>query len=79
MKKENNYNIPTISIKTAEKKLSKTYTDSKNTIDTLNKIAKITHRSFNDVLKEIINNFIENGKIYDPNEEKYYTVNEIIK
>lgn len=78
MVNNNDNNIPIISIKTIEKNLAKTYTDKENNIKTLEKIAKLTHRSFNDVLKEIVNNFIQNGKIYDPEKDKFYTVREFV-
>ena len=79
MENNNNANVPTISIKTIEKNVSRTFTDKQSNMDILNQIATITHRSFNDVLKEIVNNFIQNGKIYGPDKNKYYTVDEIIK
>lgn len=78
MENKNNNFIPTISIKKIEKNASKTYTDTESNIKILEKISTITYRSFNDVLKEIINNFIENGQIYDPEENKYYEVKEIV-
>lgn len=76
---KNGSNKFSISIKTTEKNISKTYTDSENNIKTLEKIAQITNRSFNDTLKEIVGNFIENGEIYDPCEKKYYSVEEVIE
>lgn len=78
MENKNNNFIPTISIKKIEKNASKTYTDTESNIKILEKISTITYRSFNDVLKEIVNNFIENGQIYDPEENKYYEVKEIV-
>lgn len=78
MENKNNNFIPTISIKKIEKNASKTYTDTESNIKILEKISTITYRSFNDVLKEIVNNFIENGQIYDPEENNYYEVKEIV-
>lgn len=76
---ENNKDyLPTISIKKVEKNISKTYTDSESNIKAIEKIAEFTYRSFNDVLKEIVNNFIQNGKIHDLDNNKYYSVKEII-
>lgn len=72
-------NIPTISIKKVEKNVSKTYTDKESNIKAIEKIAEITYRTFNDVLKEIVNNFIENGQIYDPDKNQYFSVKEMIK
>ncbi len=71
--------IPIISIKTIEKNTSKSYTDTQSNIDTLTKVAEITGRSFNDVLKQIVSNFIINGKIYNPEEDKYYGIEEMLK
>lgn len=68
-----------ISIKQVEKNVSKTYTDNEQTIETLNKITKITNRSFNDVLKSIVASFIDNGTIYDPSEKEYYSIKQIIE
>lgn len=79
MSKNNENYKPVISIKTIEKKLGRTYTDTESTILLLEDIAYLTHRSLNDVLKEIVNNFIENGQIYDPEEEEYYGVMEIVE
>lgn len=79
MTDQNKSFIPTISIKKIEKNVSKTYTDTESNIKVLEKISKITYRSFNDVLKEIVNNFIENGQIYNPEENKYYGVKDIVK
>lgn len=76
---DNKEYIPTISIKKIEKNISKTYTDTESNIKAIEKIAEITYRSFNDVLKEVLNNFIQNGRIYNPDEDKYYNVKEIIK
>ena len=75
----NNKFMPIISVKRIEKNISKTYTDTESNIKFIEKIADITYRSFNDVLKEIVNNFIQNGKIYDPDKDKYYDVKEIIE
>lgn len=74
-----NKNIPIISIKKIERNISKTYTDTETNIKAIEKIAKQTYRSFNDVLREIVNNFIENGQIYDPENKEYYSVKEIIE
>ena len=79
MTENNDNNKPVISIKTIEKRLGRTYTDTESTINLLEDIAKLTHRSLNDVLKEIVNNFIENGQIYNPEENKYYGVKEIVE
>lgn len=76
---DNKEYIPTISIKKIEKNVSKTYTDTESNIKAIEKIAEITYRSFNDVLKEIVNNFIQNGRIYNPDEDKYYDVKEIVE
>ncbi|MCK9470721.1 MAG: hypothetical protein M0Q88_03080 [Bacilli bacterium] len=70
---------PIISIKKIEKNLSKTYTDTQSNILTIEKLSNITGRSFNEIIKELVNNFIQNGKIFEPDEEKYYSVEEIIK
>ncbi|MCQ4924965.1 hypothetical protein NE686_17830 [Tissierella carlieri] len=75
----NNANVPVISIKTIERNLSKTYTDTESNINTLQIVADTTKRSFNDVIKELVNNFIENGQIFNPEENKYYTVKEIVE
>jgi ferritin-like metal-binding protein YciE len=74
----NNSFIPIISVKKIEKNVSKTYTDTESNIKALEKISEVTHRSFNDVLKEIVNNFIQNGQIYEPDKNEYYNVKEII-
>lgn len=74
----NNSFIPIISVKKIEKNVSKTYTDTESNIKALEKISEVTYRSFNDVLKEIVNNFIQNGQIYEPDKNEYYNVKEII-
>lgn len=79
MAENNNNFIPTISIKKTEKNISKTYTDTESNISTIEAIAKLTNRSINDVLKELVNNFIQNGKIYDPTSEAHYSVKEFIE
>jgi len=81
---ENNYEnkssyTPTISIKKIEGTQSKTYTDYNSNIDTLDKLAIVTNRSFNDVLKEIVKDFLDNGRIYDEDNDKYIPIREIEK
>ena len=79
MNNNNENNYPIVSIKQIEKKVGRTYTDSESTILILEKIAELTHRSLNDVFKEIVSNFIENGKIFDPDNNKYYEVKGIVE
>lgn len=71
--------IPTISIKKIEKNVSKTYTDTESNMKAIDIIAEVTRRSSNDVLKEIVKNFIQSGKIYDSEENEYYDVKEVIE
>ena len=70
---------PILSVKKIQKTISKTYTDTEVNIATLDSIAKFTGRSFSDVLRNIVDNFIQNGRIYEPEENKYYTVKEILE
>jgi len=75
----NSYRRPTISIKPIIKNESKTYTDREDIIQLLNDIAEFTNRSFNDVLKEIVHDFLNNGTIYDPENDAYYPIRDISK
>lgn len=67
-----------LSIKVVEKNASKTYTDSASTLKKIEDLSLITNRSFNEILKEIVNDFLTNGSIYDSENDKSYSIDEIL-
>ncbi|WP_459195797.1 hypothetical protein [Wukongibacter baidiensis] len=71
--------FPTICIKKIEGSISRTYTDVESKINLLQKLSSVTNRSFNDVLKAIVDEYIKHGRVYDSDNDQYIFVKDLNK
>jgi len=70
---------PTIKIEKKEKSVAKSFSHKESVIEDLVLLTEITGKSFNDVMREIIDGFLTQGLIEDPASDEGTPIKEYLK